>query len=236
MKSLKLLPLLLLVTMLFCTIASAEKNELLRTITVNGTGALSVPADQATIYIGIETMNKDAHEAERENAVIAKKIQDNLLAYGINQDKITTDHYSFYPVYNNDTGKRNTITGYTVNNSVSVTIDNLTKVSDIIDSSIRLGANKINSIQFSVKSTDTLRHKALQLAVQNAKAKAQTMADSLSKKIINVVSVAEGSTAISGLRANKFALSSAGAFDATTPIQSGNVDVNANIEITFEIQ
>lgn len=236
LTQLKLLPLLLFAALFFCNAANAQQNGQARTITVSGIGVCSVPANEASISIGIETNHKDARAAERQNAQIAKAIQDNLLRLGLKKDAITTNNYSIYPVYDNQAGKTTGITGYTVNNSITATITDLTKISGIIDKSIHLGANKVNAIRFSAKSTDELNKKALQLAVKNAEAKAQAIAASLNKKIVNVTSIAEHSASISQQRFSNYELKEAAQAHVETPIQAGSIDITATVEAVFEIE
>lgn len=215
--------------------ASAVKADVVRTITVSGSGSFSVEADKATIAIGIENIGKNAQEAEQHNARVATAVQENLLQLGLKSKDIVTTRYSFYPVYSNERNKQHEVTGYTVNNTISVTVNDLSLVGTVIDSSIRAGANTINSINFSVKATDAMSKKALQAAVQAATTKANTMAAALGKKIVNVVTVKEYSTAVEERRVN-YALKSASFDTVQTPIQPGNIDVNATVEITFELE
>lgn len=222
--------------LLSLTSAEAQDAPVIRTIAVQGNGTSTAPADQASISIGIECTREDAHAAERENNRIAALIQSELQKAGIQKEKIATARYTFYPVYNNEKGKSNQISGYTVNNTVSVTTDELSKIGDIIAASIRSGANQINSISFSVKASEDLKKKALQAAVKDAQSKAQIIATALGKQIVNVVRVSETNVSLENRRLASYAFKSASADSAPVPIQPGEVSGNANVEVVFEIQ
>lgn len=206
------------------------------TIIVEGSSSLSATPDQANIDIGVVTSAESAHAAEQENARIAAKIQKTLLALGIAQDKINTTRYTFYPVYSNEKNKSNEIIAYNVNNTVSVTINDLNKIGDTIDASINAGANSINSINFILKDNTAIKKQALQFAIKDAKEKAEIIAKSLDKRIVNVLAVSEGGTSIENRNFARYSLKAASYDNAVTPITPGNINVSASIEIVFEIQ
>lgn len=207
----------------------------LNTIVVEGTSNLSTVPDQATIQIGITTSAADANTAEIENAQVANQIQAALQSLGINKKEIKTTHYNFYPAYNNENNKSHEIIAYTVNNTVSVTINDLTKVGTIIDSSIKAGANTIHSIDFTVKDDTAAKTSAIVSAVENAKAKATVIAKAINKKIINVITVRENGVYIQP-STSRYALMKNAASDSTTGISPGDININATVEVIFEIQ
>lgn len=215
----------------------ADRYDNVSTIVVQGRGSFSTDPDQAAIEIGIMTTATTAHIAEQENAKIAQAVQGNLLSIGIPRDKINTTGYSFYPAYSREENKSNEIIGYNVSNTVSITIDDLNLIGNVIDSSIQKGANNINSINFTVKNAQPGKQKALQSAVNDAKEKAEVIANTLGKRIVNVLNVSEHNTFIEGRAMGRYNMKQVADNSATaTPVQPGKVDITANVEITFEIK
>lgn len=206
------------------------------TIIVGGSSSLSVAPDQATIEIGVVTSAESANLAEQENARISEKIQKNLLLLGIVQEKINTSRYTFYPTYNNEKNRSNEIIAYNVNNTVSVTMNDLNKIGDIIDVSIKAGANNINSINFALENNRAIKKQALQSAIIDAKEKAEIIAKSLNKRITNVLEVSECGTSIENRNVGRYSLKAASYDSAVTPITPGNVNISASVEVVFEMQ
>ena len=142
-----------------------------------------------------------------------------------------TTNYNLYPVYNTKDNSREII-GYNVSNEITVTIDNIDMVGTVIDTAINAGASNVNSIEFGFFVCFVF----LQQAIADAKRKAQVVANSLGKSIVNVGSVNTGSTYIEAKNFNNaMYMRAADATGVTSPIQSGDISVRANVSVVFEM-
>lgn len=233
MRKFSLVGLVMALCILFsCSLVQAQD---LRTISVDGSSTIKVAPDKATISISIENTAKDAKLASAQNAQIMQNIQSAILGLAITKDKMQTTNYNLYPVYNTKDNSREII-GYNVSNEITVTIDNIDMVGTVIDTAINAGASNVNSIEFGLKDSQVYKDKVLQQAVLDAKSKAQVIANSLGKSIINVVSVNTGNTYIEARNfSNAMYMRAADATGATSPIQSGDISVRANVSVVFEM-
>ena len=232
MRKFSLVGLVMALCILFsCSLVQAQD---LRTISVDGSSTIKVAPDKATISISIENTAKDA-KASAQNAQIMQNIQSAILGLAITKDKMQTTNYNLYPVYNTKDNSREII-GYNVSNEITVTIDNIDMVGTVIDTAINAGASNVNSIEFGLKDSQVYKDKVLQQAIADAKRKAQVVANSLGKSIVNVVSVNTGSTYIEAKNFNNaMYMRAADATGATSPIQSGDISVRANVSVVFEM-
>lgn len=221
--------------LLSCSTAFAQD---MRTISVDGTSVIKAMPDQATVNISIESTSKDAKEASAQNAAVMNKIQRDILALSITKDNIKTTDYNLYPVYNRKDNGKQEITGYNVSNQITVTVDNIDLVGTVIDTAINAGANSINSVEFSLKNPQSYKDKVLVQAINDARNKADIIARTLGKNVVNVVSVNSNNSYIEAKTYNSlmYARASAdSAAGASSPIQAGDISVKANISIVFEI-
>ena len=223
MRKFSLVGLVMALCILFsCSLVQAQD---LRTISVDGSSTIKVTPDKVTISISIENTAKDAKLASAQNAQIMQNIQSAILGLAITKDKMQTTNYNLYPVYNTKDNSREII-GYSVSNEITVTIDNIDMVGTVIDTAINAGASNVNSIEFGLKDSQVYKDKVLQQAIADAKRKAQVVANSLEKSIVNVVSVNTGSTYIEAKNFNNaMYMRAADATGATSPIQSGDISV-----------
>ncbi len=231
MKKLKIL-LLSLCVLLLTTTAYANgdgSNQNIHTITIEGSSNLIVEPDTVSINIGISTVSGNAKVAQENNAKVVSSIYTNLLALGLAKENIETANYSFTPTYDNENNK---INGYAVNNTITITTTNLSLIGTIIDTSLKAGANQVNAITFSRKNVASLKQEALRQAVADAKNKATAIAKGLNVAIVNVISVNEQNVSVYSNRLNSYAVKSA---ELGTTISAANVDVNASVNIVFEI-
>jgi Uncharacterized conserved protein len=215
------------------TVQAERGNEsAVHTVSVQGSGSYSTAPDRASISIGVTSYADTAAEAQQQNAAIATAIRTKLESLGIDSNNIQTKDYSFYPVYSNDINHANEIKGYNADNTVYVTVDDVKILGEIIDGSIACGANKINAIDFTVKSPQKIQQKALQAAVRDAREKADILANAAGKRIKDVLSINESRTHIQSRSLENIAFSKVAA-DTRTPIESGDVDVQASVQIEF---
>lgn len=203
----------------------------LHTVSVQGSGSYSTAPDRASISIGVSSYADSAAEAQQQNAVAAAAIRTKLESLGIDSNNIQTKDYSFYPVYNNDANHTNEIKGYNADNTVYVTVEDVQSLGEIIDASIACGANRINSIDFTVKAPQKLQQKAMQAAIRDAREKADILANAAGKRIVNVLSITENRTHIQSRSLENLAFAKAA--DVRTPIEAGDVEVQASVQIEF---
>ena len=205
-------------------------------ISVNGEGIVETSPDRATISVGVVSREKDPTKVQAENAKIASEIIKSVSAFGIEKKNIRTGNYSFRQIYHNDQNHRRIFDGYEVNNTVSITVDDLNLVGKIIDSALSHGANSIESLQFGIRDKSALTAEALKLAVRDARNKAEVVAAGLGKNIVGIRSVSINSGSISAPRFAKLAMvadEAANSFE--TPIEGGSLSCSASVHVEFEI-
>jgi uncharacterized protein YggE len=203
-------------------------------IYVSGSGSASAQANQATLTVGVQTEDTSASEAVDDNAVLMTAVIEAIKAMGIEEEKIKTVTYSVNSIY--DWEKRMN-TGYRVTNMVQVEIDDLDIVGDVIDAAADAGANSIQGISFGISDEDaeTLATEAYVLALQNAKEKADLIADTLELEITGVLSVSESVySPYSPYRG--IAEESYDAMSAPTPIIEGSLSVSVTVQVAFSFQ
>lgn len=236
MRKLKITGLMTILCLLIsCSMAFAQET---RTISVDGTSVIKAMPDRATVNISIESTAKDAKEASAQNAIVMNKIQKDIMALAITKDNIKTTNYNLYPLYNRKDNGRQEITGYSVSNQITVTVDNIDIVGNVIDTAINAGANSVNSVEFSLKDPQSYKDKVLVQAINDAKRKADIIAKTLGKNVVNVVSVNSNNSYIEARTFNSMMYAKAAdsaAVGASSPIQAGDISVKANISIVFEI-
>ena len=216
--------------------AAAAANEAppVPTLTVNGRGSVQGAADQATISLGVTTYSTVARDAQERNAAASQSIFAALEEFGITAHDLQTQNYNFSPEYSYEDAQRGTITGYTVNNTLLVRIDDIAKIGQIIDAALTHGANNVNALEFSFRDARPLRREALTSAVKDAREKAEVIARAMGKSIVGVVRVSEGSASTPPYFKERMMANAAG-FGAETPIEGGTLTLSADVEIEFRL-
>ncbi|HOQ08012.1 MAG TPA: SIMPL domain-containing protein [Clostridiales bacterium] len=213
---------------------AAEEKAEKKTINVSGQSKVTASPDFATISLGVVTEDKDAKAAQKANAGSMEKVIGSIKALGIADEDIQTSNYSISPVYsyNKETGE-SMITGYTVNNTVNVTVRDLSKVGSVIDAAAESGVNTSSSIRFGLSNYEDYYNEALKNAVLAADRKAKTIADALGVKLKGAVTVNESGGYSPLLNYAVYDMKAEGV-GASTPIQAGQLEITAYVNIVYE--
>jgi uncharacterized protein len=216
--------------------AYAESPPSLSSIRVTGTSTVTANPDRARVDVGVTTQSAQSQTAVSQNASTFNIVMSSLRkTFGPNAD-IKALSYSLSPnfQYHVSSGRSEpTITGYTATNVVRVTIDDLSKIGDVIDIATKAGANRVPSIQFALRDEESVRTQALREAAAKAKAEAEALASSLGLKVNRILTVEEGGPVAVPVRDVMFARAESSA--AATAIEPGSIEVNANVTLTVEV-
>ena len=207
-------------------------------IHVTGSGSVVGEPDIATLNLGVSVEKKTVAEAREAAAVAMTAVIASLKASGIAEKDIQTERFSIYPQYDYTENGR-VLRGYSVSNTVSAKVRELESLSDVIDDAAEAGGDIIvvNAIQFMIEDTTPLQTQARGLAVKNAEAKAQTLADASGVTLGKPLTITETSYAASP--SIVYAEEAAFADDSArskTPIEAGELTVTVNVTIVYEIE
>ena len=225
-------------TLILILIASAvaaaqeQPGRMPHSIRTSGEAMITAKPDRAQIDIGVVTQADTSQAAATRNAASLDAVLTQLKKLlGAGAD-IRTISYSLTPNYRYPTGGGEpTITGYTATNVVRVTLDDLTQVGKVIDTAAATGANRVQSLQFTLKNRKNVEDRALSEAAVNARRKAAALAAALDLKILRVLSVSESGPVVVPVRDVAFAR----AESVQTPIETGTIEVRASVELLVEV-
>jgi uncharacterized protein len=206
------------------------------TITVSGTGTVVVSPDIADLRLGVSVSKPTVKAARAAAADSMTRIIAALKKLGIADKDIKTTNLSLQPVYtypsNGGTPK---LTGYTLTNTVAVTIRDLDVIGDAIDDSLAAGATTMDGVSFRVEDPATAEEQARKEAMAQAKSKAETLATSAGTRITGVSTISETSSPIP-YPIPYYGENAAGAVrDVATPVQAGTNEVVVNVAVVYLI-
>jgi uncharacterized protein YggE len=223
-------------TVLFAATASAQElvGRIPASIRTNGEATISVKPDRAQIDVGVVTQATTSQAAVTQNATKLEATLARLRSLLGAGAKIETVSYSLQPSYRYPpAGGEPVLTGYTANNIVRVTLDDLLRVGSVIDAATQGGANRVQQLQFTLKDEQPVRARALREAAVKARQKADALASALNLRVTRVLYVTEGGGPVVPLM--REVSMAARADTASTPIEPGTVEVRAEVTLTVEI-
>jgi uncharacterized protein YggE len=208
------------------------------TLSVSATGSVDAAPDQAVLTIAVETVGATAEEALSQNATRADAVIRTLVEAGIAREDIGTASFGLNPEYARpDRGaaqQEPRIVGYRAFNMLRVEVDDLARAGEIIDAATRAGGNRIGCPSFGIADPEPLRLRALEAAVERARAEAEVLAAALGMALGEPVSVDasyDGGMPGPMPMARTFAMEA----DVATPIEPGTQSVTASVRITWSL-
>lgn len=161
------------------------------TFQVQGTGKVSAAPDSATVSFGVTKSAPTIADAQNQTNTLITKITNALTQQGIDQKNIKTTNYNVSPNY--DFAGNQKITGYTVSQTIELTIQPIDKVNNVLDILTANGANIVNQVNFTFSDAKKkeLENEARQLAVKEAKDKAQGLANAAGIHLGRIIDVTE---------------------------------------------
>lgn len=200
-------------------------------ITVSATGKITAVPDVARINLGV-TMTKSSVKAARDAAAKSMNaIIGAVKGLGIADADIQTTGLNLYPQYANGSSTR--IVGYAISEQVQVTVRDLDKAGDVVDTATAKGATDVNGIWFEISDPAKAQNVARAAAVTAARASAQALASAGDVNLGAIVSIADSTQPFVGYY--PFAGMRAAAADLATPVEPGTQDVSATVTVIFAI-
>ena len=182
-------PLKIVVALLVLTGLTVAEDKLPKVVRVVGTSEVKVVPDQAVIELGVEKQSASASMAKKSADAAARSILASLHANGVDEKDIQTTFLSLQPQFDYKKGMR--ISYFVAEQTITVTVRDLTKLDTLLESLIKAGGNRIDSIQYETIDLRKYRDQARDLAVKAAREKAEALAKALGQEIGKAYSIEE---------------------------------------------
>jgi len=204
------------------------------TITASATAEATVMADRATIRLGVQTQAATAAAAASQNAARSVSVMNALHKAGITDRDISTAAYDVSPQYRYAQGAAPVVVGYSVTNSIMVTLRNVRQIGPVLDASVKGGANMASSLDFQASNADSARQAAIAAAVVKARSAAQSAARAAGGTLGKLISLSIDGGMVSppGPRP-MFARVASAEMAASPPITPGEQSVSASVSATW---
>ncbi len=205
------------------------------TVTVSGAGEVSVAPDVADVVLGVSITKPTVAAAQSAAATSMAAVVAAIKKDGVVDKDITTVNLSLSPVYDySGNGSAPRLVGQQYTNTVKVTVRDLKTVAAVVDDAVAAGATTIQGISFRLNDPKTVQVQARQLAMSDARAKADALTSAAGVSVKGVASISETTTS-TPLYYSGALDSKAAAAQVSTPIQTGTTDVTVQVTVSYLI-
>ena len=216
---------------------TSTMTEMTSTFDVSGEGKVVVIPDEARVRMGIRKSGASVSVLQEEVNTVMSELVDELGQVGIKKEDIKTTSYSVNPDYQVE--ERRSV-GYVAYAEVEVRVVELQKTGEVLDLVGELGLEQVGGLTFGL--SDELEKEAMrearELAIDEAKEKAEELAQLAGMKLARIVNVSEsGSYPRPYIMNDKSVLRSMdeeSEMSVPTQIEPGSSEIVTNVTLSYE--
>ena len=223
------------VVLLLITAAAVEAQPVcsagsVRNIGATGTATLKLRPDRVAFSVGVETTAPTVAQAMAGNTSKLAAVLAALKAKGVAPQEVQTSQFEVGPS-RDDNGKKGS--GFQVSNRVSVTRDDPADAGALLQAAVNAGANQAGGFRLFVADSSKHRDRGLELAFEDARAKAVKLAALSGGILAGVICAAEGGYSTTGFAGVTETIQ----VSAESPaIEAGVEEVSFSIYVVFELK
>ena len=193
-----------------------------RTVTVSGSGEVSISPDMATFSVSVEETGETTAQAQE--------------AFLLDDDDIRTTGMSLYPQYRYEDGVQ-VLTGQAAGQSISVTVHDLDQLASIVDRLSSVSGISLSSISLDAQDKEASLSEARLEAIADASARAADYAGAAGLTLGEALVIQEGGSYYGANRIQPAVLYAAAdeSASAKASFHAGDITVSASVNVTFEM-
>lgn len=210
------------------------------TITVTGSGTVQGTPDTVSFNVGVDTTRASAAAALAANDVRVADLERILEKYGVPLHDLQTSDLEVY----DQTNQNGTVTGFTVDDTLSVTVTNTdgsatgisARAGRIIDAAAKTAGNGIDfgGVTFSISNDSSDLAIARARAVQNAMTEATGVAKGANVSVTGIVRITDQESSTATPPVYPFGVL-ANSASTGVPIQVGRQPVNVQATVVYTL-
>lgn len=206
-------------------VALANTNSQTNTIAVRGDGVASAEPNQAHFDAGVSITHQELQRALDEANEIMTRVLETLQREGIAEQDIQTTRFQIRQEEPRDQPRR-----FRVSNTVRVTVNDLERLGALVSLSVEAGANELGNIRFAHDDPAALERQAREAAVQNAREKAEQLAQFAGVSLGPVLSISEPQA---GAPTSAQPMMMRAEAADSVPIAAGELSVQVSVQVEF---
>ncbi len=202
------------------------------TISVSGTGTVKGTPDTASYSIGVHTTDASAKAAmEANNQKVAALIA-ALKRNGVTAKELQTSGLNIYQ----NTNSNGVVTGFSVDNTLNVTMHNMKRVGSAIDAAATAVGNgiQLNGITFSISNQSKLLQAARAKAMTNARLAADQLAGAGHAHVTSLVRVSAQENYSPPVYYG-FTSAAGDVAKSSVPVQTGSQTVTVTVSVVYSL-
>jgi uncharacterized protein len=221
------------------------------TISVSGMGEVFAVPDRATFTVTVREDAADVADAQEKATTKSNAIIAYLKGAGVEEKDIKTISYNVNPKYEytqeactnfSCPPSNQVLVGFEVWQMLEVKVQDPKKAGELLSGVGGQGASEVSSLSFTIEDEDDLRAEARQMAIDEAREKADALASQLGVNVVRVVGFYEDSGGYPPMPyyakgGMDMAMANEASVRSVAPeLPAGENKIISNVNITYEIR
>ncbi len=227
--------LILSCTLLCLSLPVAVADETPRTISVQGQANIQFQPDRAAVSLAISNRSSVLADAQSRTASVVAQVLKLTRKLGIEDRHVDTTAAVLRPEYRwNKSTERQELTGYFSERNMTVRLQDLDKLGDLLEGAVKTGVNQVSPPQLYSSRERELYREGLEEAARDARRNAQVLADALGATLGDALSVSAhgGTSPPRPVPVARMAM----AADAAETYNAGERSSETRVSVTFALQ
>ncbi len=205
-----------------------------RAISTSGTGRVSVTPDLLVARLGVDVRDRNLGVAIEHASNRIAAVTQSLTGAGVAEEDISTSRFTVNQIAVNPREPSQDDLIFQVRNIVSVKIRDVSRAGVIVSDAVEAGANRVESVTFTIEDDVAARSEARTKAVEKARANAQELANAAGATLGDVITISEGGGGAVSFAAPRAVFSQAVGGDVG--IQPGQLDITVSVTVRYAIE
>jgi uncharacterized protein YggE len=222
------------------TATQADDDNPYPRILVTGQGSVHIAPDMAVLTLTVTREAETAHDALEASSSAMNDVLIAMKAKGIEARDLQSSGFSIQPRYIYPSPKPSSkrepprIAGYTVRNSLTVRVRDISELGVILDKSVALGVNEGGNFVLSNEDPSAAISQARVKAMKDAMSKARTLAEAAGVKTGKLLEISEQSFQPRPMPMARMEISMARSADVV-PVAAGENTYKVTVNVSFAI-
>jgi len=231
----RVFPAVLLLSLLLAACGASAAPE--RTLSITGTGTVHVTPDIVSVSLAVQTQDGDVAQALAENNRRAGRLLAAVRNAGVADADMGTTFFAVtpQPQYDPMTGNPTGEIIYIVDNTITVTLRDVSRLGELLQVAVDAGANNIQGVSFSVDDPSAAEDQAREQAMTDARTRAEMLATAAGATLGAPISISTSvyqPYVVGGYRAE----AAMGIGGGGVPTTTGTMDVQVQVSVTYELR
>lgn len=155
-------------------------------VVTSGYGEVVATPDMAQFSVKVVEVTMNVEQAKENVDTVVSAFSQRLMESGVEKEQISSSNLYITPQYHYPKTGKAELVGYRAVRSVTVDVDDLSKLNQYLDIALQENINQVDDIELKVRDKEKYQQQARRAAIKDAQDKAQQLAVGFGKKLKGV--------------------------------------------------